>query len=188
MQSGWENGVQQSERLCLVKYVTLSFNVILFFCCGCGNDTSPNTQKAQPSPLINGLMSYASEDEVLKALGEQNCKRELLRELEPGDKRPPYTCVELSCANYSHHEKRGDLSLFFFNNRLVSARFIPSEPADYLQKLRLEDGIIVGGGHPYKLAPSTTITFGMDENGRLFVDFEDDHLVEEYDEWSRRYG
>lgn len=87
--------------------------------------------------LLDGLRSYEAEAAVrlpLEAAGLQIERRVLRR--PPSERYPPRVLVSLSVENYRHLSVDGQLTLEFFNDRLMEADFRPNDPDRYARQLR----------------------------------------------------
>ena len=87
--------------------------------------------------LLDGLHSYDSEDSIrgpLEAAGLPVERRVIRR--PPSERYPPRALVSLVVENYRHLGVGGQLTLEFFNDRLMEADFRPDDPDHYARQLR----------------------------------------------------
>jgi len=80
------------------------------------------------------------------------------------------------------------LNIGFFNNRLISTTFYPSDVEKYIAALTKTAGLKFDSNHEAKLAPHTRIRYAVDYKGRHYVDWADLRLDKEVELWIKRYS
>jgi hypothetical protein len=97
------------------------------------------------SPLIDGLVSYQSVDEVTAILKQRGytwtLKRDTFSLFEPY--APFLEFADLTVTEFLHLGHGGALKLHFSNNRLVSALFCPMDLPGYLEQLAKHEGMVL---------------------------------------------
>lgn len=154
---------------------------------------------ADPMALLSGLRSYDSVESVRARLDAANVQYSVTpMRTAPSGKYPPRNRDTLVAGHYRHLGVEGQLTLEFFNDRLYEATFVPSEPDDYAVKLHQADPRLKRDrngraervlGH---LRVASNVDFAITEVGRNlqtkpFVVWQDLRLVQQLDEWDRRF-
>ncbi len=153
---------------------------------GCARTPSFTERSSESSPLAVGFSSYAAIDEVRSLLGDSPVTVVEDSRLPPGDQRPPFNILVLSIS-FEHLDQSGKLRLEFFNDRLMSTSFYPDDLETYLEVLN-DSGVILDRGGRCKIAPYTEIWKSTDFNNRGYVNWEDERLQKEFDDWITRYS
>jgi len=167
------------------------FGAILLSACGSGQDARQASEKDVPkSPLIGRIVSFESPAEVQSRLDPSVLPWEVVENsaLAPGDRRPPFHNYVVTVANYSDLGHSGELELYFFNDRLMEARFIPRNLDSYLLRLRDSRGIDLAASTEASLPPYTLVSIAKYRDGRTYVSWIDTRLSKEFDDWIRRYS
>ncbi len=138
--------------------------------------------------LINGIESYQSIDDFKSYLGHNSLQWKVDEDGKPTPKgRPPFNIYEITIDNYSHLGFGGELTVVFFNNRLLEARFFPSDVKNYITALE-KDGIRFDNNQEAKLSPYTLVLIATDYKERQYVGWSDTRLEKEFDLWIKRYS
>lgn len=152
-----------------------------------------------PVVLLDGFRSYSTLESVKTRLDEQKVISAISSQRPPvSSKYPPRDRDTLVASGYKHLGIEGQLTLEFFNNRLYEATFVPAEPADYAEKLHRADQrlkrersgrVEQTAGH---LRTASNVDFAVTDVGRSlqtkpYVIWQDLRLVEQLDEWDRRF-
>ena len=89
------------------------------------------------TPLCDGFKSYETVKAVRSRIGQQGNGpwREESRSLGPPDPRPPYQFIVLS-GPFRQSGIEGNLTLTFYNDRLLSTEFSTAKGLEYLVALR----------------------------------------------------
>ena len=100
---------------------------------------------AERSPLIDGLVSYQSVDEVTATLKQRGYIWTLNRSMFPLPEpyAPSLEFADPTVTEFVHLGSGGTLKLHFLNNRLVSALFCPMDLPGYLQQLAKHEGVVL---------------------------------------------
>lgn len=163
--------------------------ILLSIASGCGRVMEPTfiDVEAVTTPLIDGFESYASAAQVKdRVLSGMRWRTATDSHLFPGDRRPPYNILALSLEPFSHLGQTGELELFFFNDRLMSTWFYPSNPMAYLEAVR-RAGILPRDRDTWT-GTYTRIRTYTDWQGRVYVAWEDIRLTIEQEQWIMRYS
>jgi hypothetical protein len=144
--------------------------------------------QATTTPLITGFESYATAEQIKEqALVGLEWSVMEISSLPPGDRRPPFNMLTLSVPSFSHQQHTGELRLHFFNNRLESTCFYPSDPAAYVQALR-QAAILTDDANEGSARPFTYIWVETDYRGKVYVGWTDRRLQAQSNRWIRRYS
>ncbi len=149
--------------------------------------------------LLDGMRSYDTVERVHTRLDEAKVTYTMTPvhpRLSP--KHPPRNRDTLVAAAYKHLGVQGELTLEFFNDRLYEASFVPSDPDSYADKLHGTDTRLKRdrNGRAQQvignLRVASNVAFSVTEVGRSlqtkpFVIWQDLRLVEQLDEWDRRF-
>jgi hypothetical protein len=168
--------------------VVLHFIITAIFLTGCTNEEQTFTSvKIIKSPLIAGIPSYSSPEEIQNSYfkdKEWNIVDE--DNLAPDDPRPPFNFLTVSCSDYEHLGYLGDLTLVFFNNRLMVTRFFPQDFDGYKKALRI-NGILLQNDRETRIV-FTDMGSAINYKNETFVDWVDVRLKAEVLEWVHRYS
>src|SRR5467141_3464954 len=93
---------------------------------------------SRTTTLLGNIQSGLSPDEVRRVLGVAGSNWRIVENshLPLGDRRPRFDIVRVEIANFSDCKTKGTLALSFFNDRLTSTWFYPSNLASYLECLQ----------------------------------------------------
>lgn len=153
-----------------------------------------------PVDLMPPLRSYSSVADVEAILkqAEYGWRKSEIRTPATPD-HPPRNLDTIVANGYRHLDVAGELTLDFFNDRLMEAAFIPSDPQAYVQQLRRQ-GIRASRnengraelirGHQ-RLA--SNVELAVTEVGRNIgttprIIWQDLRLIAQRDEWDQVYG
>ena len=100
---------------------------------------------AERSPLIDGLVSYQSVDEVTATLKQRGYIWTLKRSMFPLPESyaPSLEFADITVTEFIHLGHGGPLRLHFLNNRLVRAVFFPLDLSGYLGQLATHEGVVL---------------------------------------------
>lgn len=153
---------------------------------------------ADPVVFLDGLKSYDTVDSVRAKLDAAKAQYSTSGSHPPQSPKYPRRDRDTLNATYTHLGVEGRLTLEFFNDRLYEASFVPSEPGDYAGKLQAVDKRLKPDrngraervvGH---LRIASNVHFAATEVGRNlqtkpYVIWQDLRLVQQLDEWDRRF-
>lgn len=157
-------------------------------------EKAPNTVA-----LLDGFKSFDTVESAKARLDAAQAASTLTSLRPPASgKYPPRDRDTLRAAEYRHLGMEGELTLEFFNDRLYEAHFVPVEASDYAEKLRRVDQRLKRersgrieqiAGH---LRIASNVDFAGTEVGRSlqtkpYVIWQDLRLVQQLDEWDRRF-
>lgn len=155
---------------------------------------------SNPVDLIEPLRSYSSVADVEAVLkqGEYGWRKSEIRTAATPD-HPPRNLDTLVVNGYQHLGVAGELTLDFFNDRLMEAAFIPSDPQAYVQQLRRQ-GIRASreeNGRAERIRGhqrlASNVELAITEVGRNIgttprIIWQDLRLIAQRDEWDALYG
>lgn len=155
---------------------------------------------SDPVPLIAGIKSYSSVDDVFARLkqGEREPQQQSFH-TRVREGVPPRELDVLSMKPYQHLGVEGALELQFFNDRLYQAEFEPADAEAYRKALRqaLPDLKRRRSGrselHQGHLRVASSLDLSVSDVGqalrtRPFVIWQDTRLVQQRDAWDREFG
>lgn len=158
------------------------------------------TRRQPGRPLVNGLSSYASVDEVgaaLRARQLQPARRTLTR--PPNKRYPPRSLDTLTVERYTLLGTQGRLSLEFFNDRLFEVGFRPDDAAACAAALKRAEPQLRRDANgraertegSRRLATNVELaasSVGRSLNTEPYVLWQELRLVRERDDWDQRFG
>lgn len=154
---------------------------------------------SDPVLMLDGMKSYDSLASVREKLDAAKVQYQVTPvRPAPSGKYPPRDRDTLVAGSYRHLGIEGQLTLEFFNDRLYEATFVPAEPEAYADKLHVADKRLKLDrnrraehvvGH---LRLASNVDFAITDVGRNlrtkpYVIWQDLRLVEQLDEWDRRF-
>jgi hypothetical protein len=152
-----------------------------------------------PVVLLSGFRSYDTVESVKARLDELQVASTTNSLRPPASRKyPPRDRDTLQAPSYKHLGIEGQLTLEFFNDRLYEATFVPMEPAEYAEKLHRADQRlkrersgrveqITGHLRVASNVDFTTTDVGRSLQTKPYVIWQDLRLVEQLDEWDRRF-
>lgn len=148
-----------------------------------------NEKEFKPSKLAPGLFSGQSLQMVERKLNMMAGNFDVVvdRTPLPSDTRPPYRLLVISKKNQQVQGQAGELVLTFFNDRLMTTQFYPSDLAAGRASVEASQQVSLGSGESHIL-PSTRVWVGKDEDGRSYIGWIDKTLQAEQDAWVKQYG
>jgi hypothetical protein len=143
----------------------------------------------KPSKLAAGLFSGQSLQTAERKLDMMAGNFDILEDRTPlpSDTRPPFRLLVISKKNARIEGQAGELVLTFFNDRLMTAQFYPSDIAAARSAVEGGQQISLAGGNS-SILPSTRVWVGKDEAGRSYIGWIDKTLQAEQDAWVKQYG
>ena len=158
---------------------------------GCqNNDVSFIKVESERTKLIDRIESYQDINEFKGFLNRGSFQWELNEDSRPAPKgRPPFNMSIVIIKNFTHNGFSGELSVGFFNNRLISTTFYPYNNTEkYIKTLDETEGIKFNNSQEIRLPPHTRVRFATDHKGRKYVDWSDNRLDKEIELWIKRYS
>jgi len=140
--------------------------------------------------LLDGFTSADSPEKAASRLTKEGRSWDLIEEsnLAADDPRPRFSILRWRVPSYTVEAFRGELELLFFNDRLVSTAFYPSEPELFFQHVREMTGITLGESGVSPTDRRTIIRTGRDYRGSAYALWEDKRLAEEMRRWIRKFA
>jgi len=109
-------------------------------------------------------------------------------DLPADDPRPRFSILRWRVPSCTVQAYSGELELLFFNDRLVSTAFYPSEPEAFFQHLKQMTGMTFGESGVSPTDGRTIIRTGRDYRGAVYAVWEDKRLAEEMRRWIRKFA
>lgn len=159
---------------------------ILVFLAGCGSESFTEIEKDR-APLVAGLLSYASRDEVMPRLSRESAVKVVEDTARnKTESQPPYHVYAVKLTPYEHLKQPGQLQLTFFNNRLMQVAFYPEKFDEYVATLRASGVDLMTGQE--LITGHTTIWLGSDFDNIPYVGWADDRLRKQQRRWLSKYS
>jgi len=180
-----------TERLKNQSHVVFVYSILFCLLVGCRDDyASVSFLKVESdgTGLIDTIKSYQSINEFKGFLSRRSFRWEESEDQPSPKGRPPFNMHTITIKNYVHLGFSGELDIAFFNNRLISTRFYPTDPEKYIEVLGEVAGIRFDSAQEAKLLRHTRVRFGIDYKGRKYVDWSDFRLDKEVELWIKRYS
>ena len=97
--------------------------------------------------------------------------------------------VEVQVNNYRHHGIEGRLTGTFFNNRLSTVLFYPTDVDTYLKHLASETKLdLINSAEVVEPLLHRRVWVHSDYTGKKYVGWEDTRLGDEMSLWIKRYA
>lgn len=139
--------------------------------------------------LIEGVESYLSVDAFLLKLKARSLAYEVERSPTPEkSKRPPFNVTTVKVDAFSALGCTGQLTVEFFNDRLVGVRFFPSDMDEYRKRLLSQRGLDLLTQSEASASSNARVWSASDQAGRSYVGWEDVRLAKEMELWIKRYS
>jgi hypothetical protein len=168
----------------MLRQMLVSLLSVLLASCGSESFTEIEKDRA---PLIAGLESYASREEVMSKFPrdtEIKVVEDIARNKK--DSQPPHRVYAVKLMSYEHLKKPGQLLLTFFNDRLMQIAFYPEKFDEFVAALRAS-GVDVKTGTEL-IVGHTTIWLGSDYDNKPYVGWADDRLRAQQRRWLSKYA
>jgi hypothetical protein len=169
--------------------VCLLLVCLLFGCQDNYSSVSFVKVETERTKLIDEIESYQSIDAFRGFLHRRSIKYEVNKNSQSSSKgRPPFEMCTVTIKDYSHLGFNGELSVGFFNDRLMGTTFYPVEVEEYAEALAKLDGIRFNNSREVNIPPYTRIYFSTDYRGQRYVRWSDIRLDKEVELWIKRYS
>lgn len=171
-------------------YLALALLVNLLL--GCGFDWSTTFSEAakERAPLIDGIHSYQSIKEVRESLRGAYASwygpEAYGEEKWESARKPPFRVQWVSLLDYSHVGFSGELTLWFYNNRLAETRFTAGNFGAFVEALAKQLPGLVTDKKEDRIAPYARVSVSK-ESG-VFVGWQDARLAKEGSLWTCLYS
>lgn len=153
-------------------------------------DVSFRAVAADRARLFDGIESYVGVEAFLRSLDEKSLKYDV-EYPEPSGRetdRPAFDMIVVKVSRYEHLGHRGRLLISFFNDRLMSVLFYPSDMSAYLEALRAREDVDLAGRSDFRVGRHARVWRAVDYTGQSYVGWEDMRLASERDLWIKRYS
>jgi hypothetical protein len=140
--------------------------------------------------LIDGIKSYQSIEEFKIFLADSSFQWKESKDQPSPERKPPFNVHTITINNYSHLGITGELTVIFFNNRLMETDFYPYVVNRYIDTNTLyrAEGLKFDNGGESRLPPYTLVQVTTDHNGRQRIRWSDSRLVKEFSLWIKKYS
>ncbi len=174
----------------MTNYKRLLFCIaIVVLCLLAGSCKRKKENEFKPSKLAGDLFSGQSLQTAERKLDMMGGNFDILvdRTPLPSDSRPPYRLLVISKKNARVAGQAGELVLTFFNDRLMTSQFYPTDMAPARGAVEAGQNVSLADGEAH-IEPSTRVWVGKDESGRSYIGWIDKTLQTEQDAWVKQYG
>jgi hypothetical protein len=174
------------RRIVLIALLLVALPLLLLPAASCRSGSEK--PKFHPSRLAGQLYSGESLEGVERKLNMMDGSFDVVvdRAPLPGDTRPPYHLLVISKKNMKLYDQTGELTLTFFNDRLMTEQFYAENMAAAVRAVSAAEKISLTRGAAH-IEPSTRVWVGKDENRRGYIGWIDKFLQAEQDAWLNRY-
>jgi len=138
---------------------------------------SSEKNDVEPALLIAGVQSYLSIESFLKANPSAIIVKDSIGH-RTNFWRPQFKNSEVKMTNFEHMGNEGELSVMFYNDKLMSTVFYPKDFDAYLVQLN-HAGINLGPDNVIK-SKHVIIRSGSDYSGNQYVSWSDKGLHESF--------
>lgn len=142
------------------------------------------------TPLVDpfkSLMNPSESENILKAANQAFTVVEN-SSLKNDNKRPKFNILSWKVESYEHLGTKGSLILTFFNEQLMSTRFYPADSMLYSKTLSEKYGFDLKTGATNEVPPKTRLQYNIDLNDKYFIEWQDEELQDQVDEWVKNYS
>ena len=172
-------------------YVASAFWLLLYLLAGCGDNYASVSFveiESEHTRLIDAIDSYQSINEFKSVLNRSSFQWEESKDQPSPKGRPPFNMHTITIKDYVDLGFSGELDVAFFNNRLISTRFYPSDAEKYIDAISKVAGIRFDSSQEAKLPRHTSVRFSVDYRGRKYIEWSDVRLDKEVELWIKRYS
>jgi len=144
----------------------------------------------RPTKLMPPLNSGYSLQKVQRELNLKPGDWNVLEDRLPltSDKRPPFSILTISRQGFTKFGETGELVMTFYNDRLMTTLFYPTDLETLRGALAREAGISFSAQGDARVAPTTRVWIGKARDGRSYIGWIDLELERQQDEWIEKYG
>lgn len=177
-----------SLKKCFYYYILLISCLLLIGCQDNYASTSFVKVESVRTKLINGIESYQTVDEFKAILEKDSLHWEESQDMQPPPKgRPPFNMHTITIKHYKGLGFTGELTITFFNNRLISTTFYPNDVGKYVDAIVKIERLNFDKNEA-RIPPYTRIRRATDHKGREYVDWSDIRLDSEVELWIKKYS
>jgi len=157
----------------------------LLFVSGCRGKDEP-----KPTKLLPPLYSGYSQQKVQRELNLKPGDWDVLEDRRPltSDQRPPFRILTISRQGFARFGASGELVMTFYNDRLMTTLFYPTDLEALRSSLGREAGITFSKQGDARIEPTTRVWIGKARDGRSYIGWIDLELERRQDEWIEKYG
>ena len=140
--------------------------------------------------LMDGIESYVRVDDFLAQLTRRSLSFEVRRpQPTPAQtRRPPYSITMVIIRQFSHLGFSGELTVTFFNDRLLGLRFFPSDIDGYLTQLLSKKSLDLRTQREARPSANTRVYLATEHSRGRYIGWVDVRLDAEISLWIKRYS
>jgi hypothetical protein len=145
--------------------------------------------KFKPTKLMPPLYSGYSLQKVQRELNLKPGDWDVMEDRRPliSDQRPPFRMFTISRKGFAKFGVSGELVMTFYNDRLMTTLFYPTELETLRMALAREAGVSLTPQGDARIEPATRVWIGKDRDGRSYVGWIDLELERQQDDWIEKY-
>jgi len=172
-----------------LRSLKVPFLAGLYLCLYCCTPSFTGIEAIR-ADLMDGFQSYQNPGEVRDILDARGLhyRSEETKTSSASDRRPPFNIISITVENYSHLGDPGTLVLEFFNSRLMTARYYPSNVGKYVGELERVKGVSLAQHSEASLGKFARVWLFRDHEQKQYVGWEDKRLAKEMELWIRKYS
>jgi hypothetical protein len=143
----------------------------------------------KPTKLMPPLYSAYNLQKVQRELNLKPGDWQVLEDRRPltGDQRPEFRMLTISHRGFTKFSATGELVMTFYNDRLMTTLFYPTDLGALRSTLAREAGISFSAQGDFRIAPSTRVWIGRARDGRSYIGWIDLELERQQDQWIEKY-
>ena len=136
------------------------------------------------------LMSGYSPEKVRRELNLKAGDWDVLEDRRPlvSDRRPEFRMLTVSRPGFAKFGASGELVMTFYNDRLMTTLFYPTDLDALRSGLAREAGISFSSQGDARIEPTTRVWIGKADDGRTYIGWIDLELERRQNEWLDKYG
>lgn len=147
------------------------------------------SHRVSSTKLIDAFSSCMSSEECERLLSPAH-KWNVVEDqrISPTAIRSQFDVLTVSIDSYTSLGLTGKLVLRFYNNRLISTWFYPSDFKEYTKKLSRQLGVQIIPGLQTTIGRCTELRCVTDHLNEVYVAWEDKRLIKEQSEWIKKHS
>jgi hypothetical protein len=144
----------------------------------------------KPSKLMPPLYSGYSVQKMQRELNLKSGDWEVLEDRRPltSDPRPAFNILTISRPGFTKFDASGELVMTFYNDRLMTTLFYPTDLEALRSALARQAGISFSPQGDARIGSTTRVWIGKARDGRSYIGWIDLELERQQDEWIEKYG
>jgi hypothetical protein len=168
------------DRLGALSFAAIASLITLFNSCA----------KTEGVDLLPGFRSYSTPTDTASMIRGRGYSLRVVEQQsnKPEDPRPPLSIARWVVDDYKLLSFRGSLEIEFMNDRLMRLAYYPQQVDEFNREAISQGWAKADGADVVRNAGRVRTRRATDYSGRFYFAFEDTKLVDEYEDWIRRYS